>query len=207
MITQNFFVCFSIGFFASLQFGQSSFYIFQKSMERGFFLGMTAVAGFCLAETGYLFLSLSGSAVIFQKLIPEIYLWVLGGITLLFAGYQGIRSSINSFHPRQNVKKGGNVFVTGFLLTAVHPINLFWWIGVLSPLIIADMLKNSWFIAAIDGSGVIFGELLVLSVVVFATSRLRANVSNDIAFRMTKIAAFILILFSFWFFYKAFSMY
>ncbi len=203
MITTTFLTNFLLGFILAAEFGQVSIEIFRRGIQYGFKQAILTSLGGTFADLIYLSIAITGIILVLDR--PDIlrFLWVIGGMAMLYIGVSGVRSSLKE---KEIVSQypNTNSFMTGFLLNFAHPLNLIWWITLLSPILVKDMQKTSMATAYINGTGIVFGVFawwLILSVLtVLARKQLTVRKLQYIS----AASSVILVGFSAWFFYQAF---
>lgn len=205
MITATFLTNFALGFILAAEFGQVSVEIFRRGLKYGFRQAILTSLGGTFADFIYLNIAVTGIILVLNR--PGIlrFLWIIGGLVVLYTAVKGIRSSFEgtdiNLQPQDT-----NPFVTGFLLNFIHPLNLIWWVTILSSIIVKDMQRTSVLTAYLNGSGIFFGVFgwwLALSIITaVAKSRFTLKALRSIS-GGSSIA---LLGFSFWFFYNAFIL-
>ncbi len=205
MVTTTFLTNFALGFILAMEVGQVSIEVFRRGTKYGFRHGILTALGGTFADLVYLNIAVTGIILVLNR--PEILqlLWVIGGGVVLYLGINGIYNSPHE--ERLDAKtKSTNSFIVGFLLNFIHPLNLIWWVTILSSIIIQDIQHTSKLTAYLNGSGILFGVFawwLILCI-------LLALARQWFTFRTMRIvsisSSYLLIGFSVWFFYNAFTL-
>lgn len=194
---------FILGFILAAEFGQVSVEIFRQGINFGFKNAFLTSLGAVFAESIYLTLSVIGIILFLNEPSFLKIIWIIGGIVLFYIGISGLRKTLKAETIKETQKpKNKNSFATGFLLTFVHPLNLIWWIMILSPIIARESIMHSRLIAYLGGTGIIFGELawwIILSIIASFWSK---HISQKHLKLVSIISSILLIGFSIWFFYN-----
>lgn len=203
MLTITFVTNFALGFVLAAEFGQTSIEIFRRGLRYGLKQAILVSAGGSFADFVYLNIAIAGILLFLNR--PEIlkFLWVIGGITVLYIAINGIRSA----RTEKDVAKQSNdtnPFIAGFLLNFVHPVNLIYWVTILSSILVKDIQETSFTTAYLDGMGIplgVFGWWLILSLL---TSFARQWITPKVMQRVSMGSSLLLLGFATWFFYNAF---
>lgn len=194
---------FILGFILAAEFGQVSVEIFRRGINFGFKNAFLTSLGGAFADFMYLTLSVFGIILFLNK--PDFLktLWIAGGIILFYIGLNNLKKALKTKMIKETIKtKSDGAFVTGFLLNFVHPLNLIWWITILSPVIIKESMARSQLSAYLSGTGIVFGVLgwwIILSVAASFWSKLLSQKH----LKLISVTSSILLMgFSVWFFYN-----
>ncbi len=192
-----------LGFILAAEFGQVSVEIFRRGINFGFKNAILTSLGGAFADFIYLTLSVIGIILFLNEPNFLKILWIIGGIALFYIGISGLRKALKAETIERAQKiKGKNSFITGFLLNFIHPLNLIWWITILSPIIAREAIIHSRITAYLSGTGIVFGVLawwIMLSIVASFWSK---RISQKHLKLVSIISSILLIAFSLWFFYN-----
>ncbi len=194
---------FILGFILAAEFGQVSVEIFRRGINFGFKNAFLASLGGAFADFIYLTLSVFGIILFLNK--PDFLkvLWVVGGIILFYIGINNLKKALKTEIIKETAEaKSGNAFAAGFLLNFLHPLNLVWWITILSPIIVKESMAHSRLSAYLSGTGIVFGVLgwwIILSIVASFWSKLLSQKHLKL---ISVISSILLMGFSVWFFYN-----
>lgn len=196
---------FILGFILAAEFGQVSVEIFRQGIHFGFKNAILTSLGGAFADFLYLSLSVIGIIVFLDN--PDFLkiLWIIGGIVLFYIGISGLRKTLKARAEKQKLEqkaKNSNSFTIGFLLNFIHPLNLIWWITILSPIIAREAMIHSRITAYFSGTGIVFGVFawwIILSIVASFWSK---RISQKYLKIVSIISSILLIGFAIWFFYN-----
>jgi len=205
LVTTTFLTNFALGFILAAEFGQVSVEVFRRGLKYGFRQAVLTSLGGTFADFIYLNIAITGIILVLNQPVILRFLWIIGGLVILYIAVKGIRNYFEktdiNLQPQDT-----NPFITGFLLNFIHPLNLIWWVTILSSIIIRDIQQTSVLTAYLNGSGILFGVFgwwLILSTIITTTKQwFTLKVLRSISVS----SSVVLLGFSFWFFYHAFIL-
>lgn len=205
MITFTFLTNFALGFVLAAEFGQTSIEIFRRGLRYGFKQAMLVSAGGAFADFIYLNIAIGGILLFLNR--PDILkaLWLIGGLTMSYIAINGIKSARKEkiIAEKQN---DTSPFAAGFLLNFVHPVNLIYWVTILSSILVKDISENSFFTAYLDGMGIPLGVFAWWVMLSILTSVARKWITPKVMQYISMGSSIILLGFAFWFFFNAFAL-
>jgi threonine/homoserine/homoserine lactone efflux protein len=142
-----------LGITLSFLIGPLLFTIIQASLEDGFKAGFSVAAGMWMSDLIFMGIILFGLEKLSVFHILAAYkeiITISGGIVIFSFGVGSIVASKkasqmaavlnNESAPAKNIKKESVYFFRGFILNAINPGTIFFWLG----LITTAILPNSW---------------------------------------------------------------
>lgn len=106
--------------------------IVRRGLKGGFRSGWMVGIGATSADAIYCLLIIAGLTPLIDQLLVRTILWTLGTGFLLFLGWASIKPVI--WPGRMIVEENGanerSSFVTGFLIAALNPMGIFFWLSV-----------------------------------------------------------------------------
>lgn len=203
MITHTFLTNFALGFILAAEFGQVSIEIFRRGIRYGFWSAVLVSFGGSFADFIYLNIAITGVILILND--PNILksLWVIGGCTVFYISINGIHDSFDKKDMPVSQTKETNPFMAGFLLNFIHPINLIWWVTILSSIIVKDTQEMSVLTAYLNGTGIFIGVFVWWFILSLLTSIARQRITMHGMQYISMCSSLLLLGFSFWFFYNA----
>ena len=137
-----------LGLTLSVLVGPIFFVLVQTTVERGFRAGMTFVAGVWTSDFAYAAAVYSGVSLMKTLLASphfNFYMSLFGGSLLLIFGLATLFSPTpvqQSTQPLDSPRSPFRLWVKGFLLNAINPGTIFFWVGITSTQIVKEQLST-----------------------------------------------------------------
>jgi threonine/homoserine/homoserine lactone efflux protein len=124
-----FFAALTLGFSGAMMPGSLLTYTIKQSLSCGPRSGFIITLGHALLELVLLVLIFLGLNIILQSEAAQITIGTLGGLMLVYMGFDMIIKSIKNKVSVQvdSGKSGGNMLLSGVLISAANPYFLIWW--------------------------------------------------------------------------------
>lgn len=120
----------AVAFSGAMMPGPLLTYTISQSFNNGPFSGFIIIAGHALLEFLLIILIFLGLDTVLQSNYAQISIGIIGGLMLIFMGYDMIRSSWKnriSIEVKDNQASGKNMFFSGAAISAANPYFLLWW--------------------------------------------------------------------------------
>jgi L-lysine exporter family protein LysE/ArgO len=176
--------------------------IVRRGLRNGFLSGWQVGIGATTADAIYCLLIIAGLTPLIDQLIVRTILWTLGTAFLFFLGWSSIKPVI--WPGRMIVDYNGafkrSSFVTGFLIAALNPMGIFFWLSVGGGLVASGVEQASdlFGIAAIV-IGVISGLIIWITTLSTLVHGGRRFVSDQVYRWINFASGLIIIGFGLWF--------
>ncbi len=115
-----------------------------SGLKKGWRAGLAASLGHTIVELPLVILLAAGVATFFDDPKAKFFLGIVGGIFLLFFGFNTIRESFQTVRSTKVAAVQAPIIV-GIALTGLNPYFIVWWIGIGTPLISEAMVKAGFF--------------------------------------------------------------
>ncbi len=124
-----FFAALTLGFSGAMMPGSLLTYTIKQSLSCGPRSGFIITLGHALLELVLLVLIFLGLNIILQSGAAQITIGILGGLMLVYMGFDMIIKSIKNKVSVQadSGRSGGNMLLSGALISAANPYFLIWW--------------------------------------------------------------------------------
>jgi L-lysine exporter family protein LysE/ArgO len=176
--------------------------IVRRGLRGGFRSGWMVGIGATSADAIYCLLVIAGLTPLIDQLIVRTILWTLGTGFLLFLGWASIKPVI--WPGRMIIEENGTFerssFVTGFLIAALNPMGIFFWLSVGGGLVASGVEQASDLVGI---GAIVFGVIAGLVIWISTLSTLvhggRRFISDQIYRWINFGSGIILIAFAVWF--------
>lgn len=121
-----------IGILLAVLVGPVFFALLQTSLQKGFWNGLAIALGILVSDAFYIFLAFWGISGLIREFHLNFVLGLTGGAFLIGFGIN-LWSKKRKYYQVKPVKKTSffATFIKGFLLNALNPFVLIYWIGVI----------------------------------------------------------------------------
>ncbi len=176
--------------------------IVRRGIRGGFRSGWMVGIGATTADTIYCLLIIAGLTPFIDQLIVRTVLWTLGTAFLLFLGWSSIKPVL--WPGKMIVDTGSPLehssFVTGFLIAALNPLGIFFWLSVGGGMVASGVDQSSDLlgIGAIV-TGVIAGLVIWITSLSTLVHGGRRFISDQVYRWINAVSGMILIGFAVWF--------
>jgi threonine/homoserine/homoserine lactone efflux protein len=120
-----------LGFTLAAPIGPVNSARLDKGIKNGFWHAWIVGAGSMIADGVFMLLVYLGMVRYLSVPIVQIFLWLFGGIILIYSGWESIKgaSSINLNYSR-NKESLLKCFITGFVMSISSPLSILFWLGI-----------------------------------------------------------------------------
>lgn len=180
-----------------LQFaiGPMCLFVFNSSVNYGFFTGIAVVLAIALVDAIYITLAGFGLATVINKKGRKKLLKYLGAAVLLLFGVNTIVSTLGySIIPSISIKtSSSNLFLQAFLMTASNPLTIIFWSGVFSSQVIENNMSKANMLPF--GAGCVLSTLLFLTAIAILGSTVGIFLTSAVMFWLNIVIGCFLIFF------------
>ena len=190
-----------IGVALAAPIGPINIEIITRGIQYGFRNGWYVGLGALTADTIYAAIIVSGLAPIADSPTLRVPLFLAGAAMLGWVGANSIRAALNPSPERASaeVPRGHRSFVTGFLIAALNPMGIVYWLSVGAALVAEAVDRVGTVGAPVLIGGVFLGLLVwVTSLSIVAQVSRRFVTGNGMRW-VTGISGVIVIGFALWF--------
>lgn len=176
--------------------------IVRRGIRGGFRSGWMVGIGATTADTIYCLLIIAGLTPLIDQLIVRTVLWTLGTGFLLFLGWSSIKPVL--WPGKMIVDDGGPLqrssFTTGFLIAALNPMGIFFWLSVGGGMVASGVDQSSDLIGI---GAIVFGVIAGLIIWITSLSTLvhggRRFITDQVYRWINAVSGLILLGFAVWF--------
>ena len=189
-----------IGVALAAPIGPINIEIISRGIRYGFRNGWLVGLGALTADTIYAAIIVSGLAPIADRPALRVPLFLAGALMMGWVGYNSVRSALNPPALTGGSAPGGHrSFVTGFLIAALNPMGIVYWLSVGAALVAEAVDRVGKVGAPVLVSGVFLGLLVwVTSLSVVAQVSRRFVTGNGMRW-ITGCSGVIILGFAAWF--------
>ena len=204
-----FFEGMQIGLVLCFLLGPIFFTLIQTSVEEGFRAGLMVGSGIWVGDMLYISAIYWGLSHIVQITAWEqftLYLGFVGGIILLVFGLGSLLTANNVTPPDQIGSRQSSIFslfTKGFLVNAINPFTVFFWIGITTTFTVGDQLMPKeafWFF-----SGILFTIIFTDIAKIFLAKSIRKWLKPIHIMWVRRITGILLIVFGIVMFIRIFT--
>jgi threonine/homoserine/homoserine lactone efflux protein len=120
-----------LGFTLAAPIGPVNSARLDKGIKNGFWHAWIVGAGSMIADGVFMLLVYLGMVRYLSVPIVQIFLWLFGGIILIYSGWESIKGansiSLNYSRNKESLLK---CFLTGFVMSISSPLSILFWLGI-----------------------------------------------------------------------------
>ena len=120
-----------LGFTLAAPIGPVNSARLDKGIKNGFWHAWIVGAGSMIADGVFMLLVYLGMVRFLSVPIVQIFLWLFGGIILIYSGWESIKGAntidINYSRNKESLLK---CFLTGFVMSISSPLSILFWLGI-----------------------------------------------------------------------------
>lgn len=188
-----------IGIALAAPIGPVNIEIIARGLRHGFMHGWLVGLGALTADTIYALIVVSGVTPIADSPSIRAPLFLGGAVMLGWVGFNSIRSARKPATERPDVPAGRRSFLTGFLIAALNPMGIVYWLSVGAALVAeaVDRVGNAG--APVLVGGVFLGLLVWVTAISAVGQISRKVVTGRVMQWITGISGVIILGFALWF--------
>ena len=120
----------AVAFSGAMMPGPLLTYTIRQSLNTGVYSGFIIIAGHAVLEIILIALIFIGFDIILQSNAAQISIGIIGGLLLIYMGYEMIYSSLKNkvkIELEENKSSTTNMLLSGIVISAANPYFLLWW--------------------------------------------------------------------------------
>lgn len=196
-----------LGFSIALPVGPITVEMTKQGLKNGFMHGWLVGLGGMTIDIALILALYAGLASVLSYPIVQLVMWLMGGLFLLYIGYESIKNANHGISlGSEKTKKSKFSSYLGGLLVAVSPGNLIFWITVFGTVLTSSFQQSSINHFILIASGILIGILIHDLGLMLIVSTGRRLMSQPVIKWSSIVAGCILIGFSLRFFYQFFNL-
>jgi L-lysine exporter family protein LysE/ArgO len=189
-----------VGIVLAAPVGPINVEIIRRGLLIGSKAGWLVGIGAMTADTMFATLIVSGVTRFADKPGLRAPLFGAGALMLAYVGWTGLRQALrNELHIRGKARGSSRSFMTGFLMAALNPMGIVYWLSVGSALVAEAVDKVGRIGSPVLVGGVFFGIFCWVSVLSGAVHFGRRFVSERVLRWITGVSGVVVVGFAVWF--------
>lgn len=196
----------TVGVLLAAPIGPINIEIVRRGLRDGFLNGWLTGLGALSADTIYAMIIVLGLAQFAENESVRIVLFIAGAMMMFYIGYQSIRTSLHETAVDTSPAPRGRSYVTGFLMAALNPFGIVYWLTVGAGLTADAVTRFGDGAAPILVVGVTIGILSWVTVISVIAQVSRRFVTGKAMQWITGISGVLLLGYALWFLLSAYRL-
>lgn len=192
-----------LGLLLAFLIGPVFFVLLQTSIRQGVKSGVLLALGIVISDAAYIILALWGVAELMKEYQLNLYFGIIGGVFILIYGITLFFKKAKLHEGKEVHTRGIWLVSKGFLLNALNPSVLIYWLGVVTA-VGAQYEYDKYYLLPLMISTLIT-VFATDSLKAYFSSRIKKVITEHILNRLNQLVGSGLVLFSIYIFYYVFT--
>lgn len=193
----------SVGILLAAPIGPVNIEIVRRGLRDGFVNGWVTGLGALSADTLYALVIVLGLAQFAADENIRIVLFLAGAVMMAYIGYSSVKAARATHQPQDAPVHRGRSYITGFLMAALNPFGIVYWLTVGAGLAADAVNRFGQNAAPVLVIGVMCGVLSWVTTISAITQISRRFVTGQAMRWITGVSGVFMIGYAVWFLYSA----